>query len=74
MMRQAEAHFFAPGDNATLAASRHQVILDAAGEFVSTELKTIPRAKPTALLRRQMRLCLHDLTRQQEHVRPVAHE
>ena len=35
MMRQAEAHF-GPGDNATLAASRHfvQVVLDAAGEFI----------------------------------------
>ena len=46
MMRQAEAHF-GPGDNATLAASRHfvQVILDAAGEFIGpavTELAVNP--------------------------------
>ena len=46
MMRQAEAHF-GPGENATVAASRHfvQVVLEAAGEFIApsvTELAVNP--------------------------------
>ena len=46
MMRQAEAHF-GPGENATLAASRHfvQVVLETAGEFIGpavTQLAVAP--------------------------------
>ena len=46
MMRQAEAHF-GPGENATLAASRHfvQVVLQTAGEFIGpavTQLAVAP--------------------------------
>ena len=46
MMRQAEAHF-GPGENATLAASRHfvQVILETAGEIIGpavTQLAVAP--------------------------------
>ena len=46
MMRQAEAHF-GPGENATLAASRHfvQVVLETAGEFIRpavTQLAVAP--------------------------------
>ena len=54
MMRQAEAHF-GPGENATLAASRHfvQVILETAGEIIGpavTQLAVAPL--PVAALSR----------------------